>query len=165
VWRCWIVWGHHWLIILMPVLCLLAATGIVNSGNLAMKVLYTYHSVHDTINSMQDASVYGTSGLWIILYTSFTMATTILCTLLIIYRILTISHRGMGIRTFRGIIEIIVESALIYSSTLLVYLILVACKSHKGTYFAILASFARGIAPTLIVGRVAAGHARPEESW
>ncbi|KAK0481078.1 hypothetical protein EDD18DRAFT_1113190 [Armillaria luteobubalina] len=73
------------------------------------------------------------------------MATTILCTLLIIYWILTVSHRGMGIRTFR-------ESALVYSITLLVYLVFVACNSLEGSYLDILASFAREIAPTLIVG-------------
>ncbi|KAK0477150.1 hypothetical protein EDD18DRAFT_1114800 [Armillaria luteobubalina] len=76
-----------------------------------------------------------------------------------------ICHRGMGIRTFRGIIEIIVESALVYSITLLVYLVFVACNSHGGGYLEVLAVFSRGIAPTLIVGRVAAGHTRPKESW
>ncbi|SJL13692.1 uncharacterized protein ARMOST_17140 [Armillaria ostoyae] len=28
-----------------------------------------------------------------------------------------------------------------------------------------LASIARGVAPTLLIGRVAAGHARPDDSW
>ncbi|KAK0477169.1 hypothetical protein EDD18DRAFT_1365642 [Armillaria luteobubalina] len=93
------------------------------------------------------------------------MATTILCTLLIIYRILSVSCRGMGIRTFRGIIVIIVESALIYSITLLLDIVFTACNSWGGAYTDILAAFARGIAPTLIVGQVAAGHAQPAESW
>ncbi|KAK0486750.1 hypothetical protein EDD18DRAFT_1110977 [Armillaria luteobubalina] len=112
-----------------------------------------------------DESAYGPLGIWMVLYTSFIMVTTILCTLLIIYRILAVSHRGMDIRTFRGIIEIIVESALVYSITLLLYLVFVACNSYGGNYLSALAAFARGIAPTLIVGRVAAGHARPKESW
>ncbi|KAK0200630.1 hypothetical protein DFS33DRAFT_1278035 [Desarmillaria ectypa] len=32
-------------------------------------------------------------------------------------------------------------------------------------YFDVLAGIARGIAPTLLVKRVAAGHARPDDSW
>ncbi|KAK0493967.1 hypothetical protein EDD18DRAFT_1355889 [Armillaria luteobubalina] len=71
----------------------------------------------------------------------------------------------MGIRTFRGIIEIIIESALIYSIALLGYLVFVARDSYAGEYLDILTGFARGIAPTLIVGQVAAGHSRPAESW
>ncbi len=49
----------------------------------------------------------------------------------------------MGIQSFRGIIEIIVESALIYSIALLVYIILVACHSFEGQYAAILAAYTR----------------------
>ncbi len=73
------------------------------------------------------------------------MATTIFCTLLILYRIVTHSHRpgGMGIRLFRGVIEIIVESALIYSISLLVYVILVARESSGGPYADVIASSAR----------------------
>ncbi|KAK0493759.1 hypothetical protein EDD18DRAFT_1054859, partial [Armillaria luteobubalina] len=123
IWRCWIVWGHHWMIVLLPMLCLLAGTGNVNSENVAMKVLDTYHTVHDTVNNVQDDSAFGTFGIWLILYILFIMVTTILCTLLITYQILTVSQRGMGIRTFRGIIEIIVESAFIYSITLLLYIV------------------------------------------
>ncbi|KAK0471806.1 hypothetical protein IW261DRAFT_1611919 [Armillaria novae-zelandiae] len=157
IWRCWVVWGQHWLVVLLPILCLLTGT--------AMKVLEIYHELNDIVHDVQDMRAYGTFSLWPTIYISFIMATTILCTLLIIYRIITVSHAGMGIRTFRGIIEIIVESAFIYSTALLVYIVLIACDSYGGQYIDILAAFARGIAPTLIVGRVAAGHTRPDESW
>ncbi len=148
-----------------------------------MKILQTYYNFRVT-SDIQSQTIFGNIGIWLILYISFNIATTILCTLLIIYRIITVSHAGMGVRSFRGIIEIIVESALIYSITLLVYLVLVACNSDKGPYLDLLAALTRvclihllfcslalmltslkGIAPTLIVGRVAAGHARPDESW
>ncbi|PBK93508.1 hypothetical protein ARMGADRAFT_1030127 [Armillaria gallica] len=33
------------------------------------------------------------------------------------------------------------------------------------SYFDVLAGIARGIAPTLLVGRVAAGHSHPDDSW
>ncbi|KAK0219191.1 hypothetical protein IW262DRAFT_1084699 [Armillaria fumosa] len=159
IWRCWTVWGRRWLVILIPIICTLTGT--------AIKIIETYHLIHDTPDNTQDLLSYGSAAIWFILYISFLMATTIFCTLLIIYRIVTVSHGpgGMGIRLYRGVIEIIVESALIYSVSLLVYVILVARESPGGPYADVIASSARGIAPTLIVGRVAAGHARPDESW
>ncbi|KAK0471756.1 hypothetical protein IW261DRAFT_1571634 [Armillaria novae-zelandiae] len=129
------------------------------------QVLQIYHQLNDVVNDVQDTSVFGIVHSWITAYISLILTTTILCTLLIIYRIITVSHAGMGIRTFRGIIEIIVESAFIYSIALLVYIVLITCNSYEEPYIDILACFARGIAPTLIVGRVAAGHTRPDESW
>ncbi|PBK61445.1 hypothetical protein ARMSODRAFT_665897 [Armillaria solidipes] len=159
IWRCWTVWGRRWVIVLIPIVCTLTGT--------AIKILDTYHLMHDTPDNAQDLLSYGSAAIWSILYISFLMATTIFCTLLIIYRIVTVSHGlgGMGIRLYRGVIEIIVESALIYSISLLVYVVLVARESPGGPYADVIASSARGIAPTLIVGRVAAGHARPDESW
>ncbi|KAK0466478.1 hypothetical protein IW261DRAFT_1683955 [Armillaria novae-zelandiae] len=157
IWRCWVVWGQRWLVVLLPILCLLTGT--------AMKVLEIYHVLNDAVNDVQDTSVFGIVHSWITAYISLNLTTTILCTLLIIYQIITVSHAGMGIRTFRGIIEIIVESAFIYSIALLVYIVLITCNSYGQPYIDILACFARGIAPTLIVGRVAAGHTRPDESW
>ncbi|KAK0226895.1 hypothetical protein EDD85DRAFT_958679 [Armillaria nabsnona] len=157
IWRCWIVWGQHWLIILLPMLCLLTGT--------VTKVFEVYNTFHNFQDNIPNQFYNGKIALWAILYISCIMATTLLCTLLIIYRIITVSHRGMGIQSFRSIIEIIVESALIYSIALLVYIILVAHNSPAKLYADILAVCARGIAPTLIVGRVAAGHARPDESW
>ncbi len=149
-----------------------------------MRVVETYYTFHNTSESVPDQLAYGKTATWLILYISFTMATTILCTLLIIYRIITVSHRGMGIQTFQGIIEIIVESALIYSIMLITYVILIARNSFGGQYIDSLAASVRvcfifllfyisflmlislqGISPALIVGRVAAGHARPDESW
>lgn len=159
IWRCWTVWGRRWLVVLIPIACTLTGT--------AIKIVETYHLIHDTPDTTQDLLFYGSAAIWFILYISFLMATTIFCTLLIIYRIVSVSHGpgGMGIRLYRDVIEIIVESALIYSVSLLVYVILVARESLGGPYADVIASSARGIAPTLIVGRVAAGHARPEESW
>ncbi len=82
------------------------------------------------------------------------MATTIICTLLIIYRIVTVTGR-MGIRSYRGVIEIIVESALIYSVSLLVYVVLVARESSGGPYADVIASAAR-VGPLFLVFSVSA---------
>ncbi len=102
-----------------------------------------YYNFHELQYNVPNQSYTGNLAMWTILFTSFHLATTILCTLLIINRIITVSHRGMGIQSFRGIIEIIVESALMYSIALLMYIILVACDSFEAQYVALLAAYTR----------------------
>ncbi|PBK93687.1 hypothetical protein ARMGADRAFT_1030267 [Armillaria gallica] len=111
IWCCWMVWGQHYLIIVLPSLCLVSGT--------------------DGATDIRNP----------VLYAAFSLATTLWCTLLIIYRILSVgwenSEAGGGVRPYWHLIEILVESSTLYS----------------------------GIAPTLLIGCVAAGHARPDDSW
>ncbi|PBK83558.1 hypothetical protein ARMGADRAFT_1037916 [Armillaria gallica] len=104
-----------------------------------------------------------------LLYSSFMIATTLWCTLLIIYRIISVAlagnEAGDGVRTYRYAIEILVESSALFSMALILYIAFYAHDDYVFQYFDILAAITRGIAPTLLVGRVAAGHARPDDSW
>ncbi len=63
---------------------------------------------------------------WAVAIMAATVGTNILCTALIIARILylTRGYRGImgGIRTYRGVLEILVESAALYS---IIYVVLV----------------------------------------
>ncbi|SJL13968.1 uncharacterized protein ARMOST_17420 [Armillaria ostoyae] len=59
----------------------------------------------------------------------------------------------------------LVESASLYSVVLVVLLVLEARNELTGIYVEDLAIAMRGIMPTILVGRVAAGHARPDDSW
>lgn len=109
-----------------------------------MKIIEMYHVIHDVFEDVFNEPTYGNEGIWLILYLSFIMATTILCTLLITYRIVTVTRGGMGsIQSYRGVIEIIVESALIHSITLLVYVILIARESTAASYIDRIADLAR----------------------
>lgn len=58
---------------------------------------------------------------WLIVYYSVTVATNLLTTFLIIFRILSVGGIKT-MRTYRGIIEVLVESAFLYSATYAVYL-------------------------------------------
>ncbi|KAF9018617.1 hypothetical protein BDZ89DRAFT_341903 [Hymenopellis radicata] len=107
---------------------------------------------------------------WFIVYCSVAAATNILTTSLIIYRIL--SFTGLrGARSYRGIIEILIESAFLYSATYVVYLAFtvhdfyVAYWAFGNWYFAALVNSVTAAAPTLIVGRVMAGETRLNDSW
>lgn len=152
IWRCWIVWGRRWLTILLPILLLISAIGF--------KIIATYE---------QYTAPNGFFIQFFVMYSSFILASTLLCTLLIIYRIFTVaragSEAGSTLGAYRHVIEVLVESSALYSIILILYTTFFALDDLTMIYFDALAAIARGVAPTLLVGRVAAGHARPDDSW
>ncbi|KAK0496174.1 hypothetical protein EDD18DRAFT_1391028 [Armillaria luteobubalina] len=104
------------------------------------------------------------------LYPSCVLATTLWCTLLIIYRILTITgvkYRANGrLRVYQHFLEVLVESLALYSISLVVYLALTIHEDSRLYYLDAIVGIAKGVAPTLIVGRFTARHrAHPDDSW
>ncbi|KAK0482444.1 hypothetical protein IW261DRAFT_1678342 [Armillaria novae-zelandiae] len=97
-----------------------------------------------------------------------TLGTNVLCTALIVGRILYVTRRQQGImgaiQTYCGILEILVESAALYSITFVVMMILYPLDSNVFFYPLALSYPVTGIAPTLIVLRVAMGQGHPNES-
>ncbi|PBK83504.1 hypothetical protein ARMGADRAFT_1089349 [Armillaria gallica] len=97
-----------------------------------------------------------------------TLGTNILCTALIVARIIYVArgHRGImgAIRTYRGVLEILVESAALYSIIYVLLMILYLLKGNEYMYPETSSYPVTGIAPTLIILRVASGQGRPEES-
>ncbi|PBK81663.1 hypothetical protein ARMGADRAFT_1144072 [Armillaria gallica] len=85
IWCCWMVWGQHWLVVLLPIFSLVSA--IISK---AMTVYY------DKVNLV--------SPLWkifMMLYISLSLVTTLSCTLLIIYRIVAVTgirHRALALQ-------------------------------------------------------------------
>ncbi|SJL13504.1 uncharacterized protein ARMOST_16948 [Armillaria ostoyae] len=152
IWRCWLVWGQRWQIVLLPSLCL--AAGI------ACKIVITKQQYLYDANTSVLLSVY--AGL--------ALATTLLCTLLMIYRILAVARAtdggGNGPRAYRHVIEVFIESSALYAVSLIVYVACTVARDSEGFYcLDPIAGFTRGIAPTMLLGRVAAGHALPDDSW
>ncbi|PBK81494.1 hypothetical protein ARMGADRAFT_1171387 [Armillaria gallica] len=151
IWWCWMVWGRRWLVVLLPILSLISAT--------ASRIIQVY------LDHIKE-----TSTVFITLYTSFTLATTLWCTLLIIYRILTVSRvkrRADGrLRVYQHFIEVLVESSALYSISMIAYLALTIREDSGLFYLDVIATITKGIAPTLLVGRITAGHrAHPHDSW
>ncbi|KAK0460135.1 uncharacterized protein EV420DRAFT_253406 [Desarmillaria tabescens] len=148
IWCCWMIWGQHWLIVLLPILSLISAT--------VSKIINVYHEYFSGLNSV-----------FLTLYTSFSLATTLWCTLLIIFRILTVTGvrcgAGSRLRVYRRFIEVLVESSALYSIFLILYLAFFIRDDFGTYYFEVIAGIAKGVAPTLLVGRAAAGHTRPTE--
>ncbi|KAK0224677.1 hypothetical protein EDD85DRAFT_1027786 [Armillaria nabsnona] len=149
IWRCWMVWGRRWSITILPALCLVSAT--------VFKIIYIHRQLtHGTIDDL----------LTPVLYASFSLATTLWCTLLIIYRVWTVgrtNERGLG--AYRHVVEVLIESSALYSASLILFVAFFAHNDWAANYLDPVTGIARGVAPTLLVGRVAAGHARPDDSW
>ncbi|KAF9021412.1 hypothetical protein BDZ89DRAFT_1071532, partial [Hymenopellis radicata] len=110
---------------------------------------------------------------WSLIYYSMTVATNSLCTILILFRIVRVSGLGASLKTYRGIIEILIESAAMYAIIYIALLIAYAYQFY-GTVDIVLTAYPypmiisysiTGIAPTLIIARVMAGQSRPNDSW
>ncbi|KAK0232052.1 hypothetical protein EDD85DRAFT_846278 [Armillaria nabsnona] len=147
IWRCWVVWAHDWRVTIFPIFFVIGGT---------------FCGVNIVVH--QD----GTETNWAVATIAATLGTNILCTALIVGRIVYVArgHRGVmgGIRTYRGVLEILVESAALYSTTFVVLMILYPLEGNEYMYPQTLIFSVTGIAPTLIILRVASGQARPEES-
>ncbi|PBK70855.1 hypothetical protein ARMSODRAFT_1017633 [Armillaria solidipes] len=151
IWCCWMVWGRRWLVILLPISSLVAAI-----------VSRTMTEYYNKVNL--------TSPLWNVfymLYLSSNLVTTLSCTLLIIYRILAVAgvrHGAVGrLGVYRCFIEVLVESSALYSISLILDLAFAIHNDFTWYYFDTIAAIAKGVAPTLLVGRAAAGHTLPRE--
>ncbi|KAK0446967.1 uncharacterized protein EV420DRAFT_883522 [Desarmillaria tabescens] len=158
IWRCWIVWGRSWQVVLVPIACTTLA--IISRG------IVTYYTAFRHAENAPSQALYLENAVnWAVLYSSLILTTLLWCTILIIYRILRVGGVTAGMRVYRRVIEILVESASLYSALIAVLLMFQVRNKAAGIYVEVLAVAMRGIAPTVLVGRVAAGHARPDDSW
>ncbi|PBK93602.1 hypothetical protein ARMGADRAFT_129461 [Armillaria gallica] len=147
VWRCWRVWGRRWLTVLLP--------GLLLVSHMVFKIIAI-----STRYAPPDGFMLG-----YVLCSSFALASTLWCTLLIIYRIVHTLARSGRLGAYFHVIEILVESSALYAISLILFVAFYARNDATLYYFDVLSAITRGIAPTLLVGRVAAGHARSDESW
>ncbi|PBK94993.1 hypothetical protein ARMGADRAFT_1029326 [Armillaria gallica] len=150
IWCCWMVWGQHWPIVLLPILSLIVATGL--------KITEIYYNYINTLRVTFPT-----------LYAAFILVTTLWCTLLIIYRIMIVTGVKCGaggrLRVYSHCIEVLVESSALYSICLILYLALIICDNFGWFYLDAIASITKGVAPTLLIGRAAAGHTHPNNDY
>ncbi|KAF9026908.1 hypothetical protein BDZ89DRAFT_1161035 [Hymenopellis radicata] len=153
MWRCWILYGRTWKITAPLTACLL------------IEILTS--SVLITLESRRNGS-YLQETKWTFGYCCTTVFSNGLCTFLIVWRLVR-SNRFL--RTYRKLIEILIESALAYTIAYLALLVVYAHDFYTGLWF--LCSFRfpwavsnsiTGIAPTLIICHVMAGKSRLHDS-
>ncbi|KAF8070011.1 hypothetical protein FPV67DRAFT_996341 [Lyophyllum atratum] len=146
IWRTWVIWGKSWKVTVIPVICTMLT--------IAFCVITTYQSI--TTKTFGLLHVDFVTGLY-----SATLVTTVFCTGAIIYRAVKVG----GLRSYRSIIEILVEASVLYCFATIFALV---AYIHNSTVYEYAFTFwipMTGIAPTLVIARVAAGHARPDETW
>ncbi|KAF9019344.1 hypothetical protein BDZ89DRAFT_321363 [Hymenopellis radicata] len=157
IWRCWVLYDRSMAVVVLPLLGVVC--GLIS------------HAFRTVINLSSSSSLMTLANTnWFMVYCSVTAATNILTTSLIIYRILSVTGLR-GARTYRGVIEILVESAFLYSA---IYVVNLAITVHDfyapywafgNLYVAAFVNSVTAAAPTLIVGRVMAGETRLNDSW
>ncbi|KAF9024904.1 hypothetical protein BDZ89DRAFT_1040827 [Hymenopellis radicata] len=158
IWRCWVSYGRDLRIVGAPSICLMTET--------ISACFLLFYSVTTGVNV--DASRVH----WTILYYVMTVATNSLCTFLLLFRCTRASGVRSGLKTSRGIIEILVESAAMYAAIYIALLIAFAYEfyTHRQVftayYYPLMMSYSiTGIAPTLIIARVMSGQSQPSGSW
>ncbi|KAJ7139267.1 hypothetical protein C8R44DRAFT_764143 [Mycena epipterygia] len=157
IFRCFAIWNRDWRAIVLPVLTTLASTG------LGMLILFENARFIESGGDPNAFVDYARP------YFSLCLATTLMATLLIVFRIvwLTRGNVALGFSGYRAVIEVVVESAFLYSATLIVYIALLfgsMTTDNDGYAQAVLIEMT-GIAPTLIIARVSFGLSRPSSSW
>ncbi|KAL0947735.1 hypothetical protein HGRIS_013818 [Hohenbuehelia grisea] len=118
--RCYLVWGRRWTVVAFPVLLLLGSTA---SG---IGILYSMAKV------VPEAEIFVIQlQQWIVTFFSMTLATNIICTSLVAFRIWYVNRQSILFsgQTLKPIMLLVVESGAVYSATLMTLLILYKTES------------------------------------
>ncbi|KAK0222370.1 hypothetical protein IW262DRAFT_1380110 [Armillaria fumosa] len=145
IWRCWTLWDYQWRVVAIPILAAVAGT-VMKVMQILSAFLHLNPNLSGNITFEADVD-------WSLIYAFLTLATTVMCALLIIYRIV---RHAREMSASRKIVEMLIESCAMYLISLIVYLALVAKNSEFSYYADVIAAYVRAIAPTLLVGRVSA---------
>ncbi|PBK96082.1 hypothetical protein ARMGADRAFT_1028298 [Armillaria gallica] len=145
IWRCWVVWDRQWRIISLPGICAIAA--------MIMKTMQILNDLHNYTYDISNTRLFAQNIDWSLIYALLVLATNLICTLLIVYRIIRFAQR---LFLFRSIISALIESSAIYTLVLIVYLALVGRNMMVAYYADMVAAYIRAFSPTFLVLRVAA---------
>ncbi|KAF5350715.1 hypothetical protein D9756_008569 [Leucocoprinus leucothites] len=156
VWRCWVIWNRNWKVAIIP---------------LSLVLVGVAFCIMSAIFQIDPASGLATSQFnkfanFSAVYFCLSLGSTVISTILIIYRIVGVA-RDTGFHlesTYRKALEIIVESAALYSIALVIFVPLLVRKDFSDAYPQAVLICITGIAPTLISARVSLGVSRDYSS-
>ncbi|KAK0439679.1 uncharacterized protein EV420DRAFT_1733612 [Desarmillaria tabescens] len=156
IWRCWVIWGRNWRIIVLPSICTLCGT--------LFDIFFLFQELTPFTGSQGSSSTpWGSDSIkWGVAYYSMTLSTTIICTVLIVYRLVQASTTSLSlsiaVNPYYRVMEIMVESAVLYVIALVIYIPFIATNNPNSLYPQVVLVSVTGIAPTLILLRVASGN-------
>ncbi|PBK67234.1 hypothetical protein ARMSODRAFT_1086201 [Armillaria solidipes] len=149
IYRCFIVWNRRWYIVPGPIL-LLCGTGV---GGFGATVAFS--------RAAPGAEVFLPNIVpWITSFISMTLCTNIVCTSLIAYRIISIQRAVRGViqvNLARSALMMVVESAAVYSASVLSLMITYTLGSNAQYTVLDLTAPLIGITFTIIILRVSLG--------
>ncbi len=124
------MYGGSLLVVAIPSLCLVTETGkFHHSKSVSLSPSRVVSVIIVTVlDTFPHSNATGIN--WRLVYYLMTLITNGLCTFLILFRIVRISGVGASFKTYRGIIEILVESAAIYSAIYIALLVTYAYASY-----------------------------------
>jgi len=163
IWRCWVVWERRWIVTVIPILSTLAGLGCA-LVSVAGQVEVSAERVPGVVP--KHFITFSTP------YFALSLVTSLYSTVFIALRVLLVQlqMRRLGVETkyqgsYSRMIEIIFESAVIYSVNMIAFVALTQEKTVKLDWPQNIHPQIAGIAPTLIILRVALGQARPDSDW
>ncbi|KAF8162114.1 hypothetical protein BJ912DRAFT_1006660, partial [Pholiota molesta] len=154
IWRCFFVWNRSIRVILVPLILVIteAALFFVEIIFDGIDGEFVSEALSITLNALLSAAFF------------ITFATTLITTILIAYRIYSVSKQeGVSARRFKHIIDIVIQSGAMNSLTLLVNAIIVVLpgsilntiNSAANTYAENIVPYVLAMSTTIMVARVA----------
>lgn len=126
------LYGGKLIVVAVPSLCLVTETSEFLQGFQFSHLISFWIVSIGLILGRFAVSAVGTSQVnWTLVYYSMTVATNSLCTFLILFRIMQVSGVGASLKTYRGIIEILVESAVMYAAIYIALLVVYAYEFYS----------------------------------
>ncbi|KAJ6505889.1 hypothetical protein C8R47DRAFT_1209827 [Mycena vitilis] len=165
IWRCWTVWSRRWKIVIIPMIA--TVCGTVLAGLIVANQVTAAQGSEAFATAKTSTELIKLSTIYFSLSVATSLSTTFLITLriLLLQRMSKRLGNGAHSQSLNSIIEILIESALVYSVSLLAFVVLDAKKDVNLGYAQNIHAQMAGLAPLLIILRVAAGKSRSQEEW
>ncbi|KAL0577689.1 hypothetical protein V5O48_004293 [Marasmius crinis-equi] len=164
IWRAWVIWQKRWIIIILPTIMTICGVALAARFVVALLTLESSGDAFTAIKRQHDFVAFSTA------YFVLSIATSVITTFFLAMRIILVQRAafkatGRRDNPFSAAIEIPVESAVLYSISLLIFVVLNVTKNPNAFYAQNIHAQVTGLTPLLIVLRVAAGHSRPDTAW
>ncbi|KAJ6483681.1 hypothetical protein DFH09DRAFT_1211906 [Mycena vulgaris] len=155
IFRCFMVWNRKWAVVIVPILLWL---GTVVTG---------YGATHALLLARRGGVFFHGLNLWITTFFAMSLSLNIICTTAIAYRILRTrmdlhKYHAQNSRVYSALI-IFLESAAIYSSSLLVLLIVYVLNSNAQYIMLDVTTSLIGVTFSMILLRLSMAQSQPEE--
>ncbi|KIY65755.1 hypothetical protein CYLTODRAFT_492058 [Cylindrobasidium torrendii FP15055 ss-10] len=163
IWRTFIVYGRLKKVILFPFVFAVAAGGLVVAVIIGMSLHLEGHdlALYNVVFAMNALDILP------LVYMAVSILVTIYCSIAITIRIVKICRLGgSSLGSYSNVLELVAESAVLYTAVLLTTFILKFVSERWGSRYAVAVLLpVTGIAPTWILARAISGESRPDSSW